>query len=97
MNIDQMDRYADAVARIFHDKGPIAFVATMHDHEGEYGPGLGVAVEGEKGFYPLPKFYFAHEDYDVASDKADALNYYVLKLKNDRACQIIGSTMGGRR
>lgn len=94
-NIDQMDRFAEPIARVHLDKGSIAFVPVMHDNEGDYGPGLGVAVEGERGFYPVPKFYYTSDDYEAAGARADQLNRDTLHLSTERAIDITLSSMAG--
>ncbi len=95
--IDQMERFAPAYARNFNDQGKtVVFVPVHHGHEGEEGPGLGIAVANESGFHPVPKYIYATDDWHAAGDRADELNRDVLNINRDRAIKIQCSTMGGR-
>jgi hypothetical protein len=95
--IDQMDRYAKPIARVFNVEGAVCFVAVHHGHEGDEGPGLGIAVANQQGFRPVPKFYYAAETHDEAEERADQLNRDVLNLTDETAMLIQTSTMGGQR
>lgn len=86
MNINQMKRFAPAYTRNFADRGQaMCFIAVYHEHEGDAGPGLGMAVEGERGFYPVPKYIYATEQHSEAQAEADRLNENVLNLSEQRS------------
>lgn len=94
--IDQMDRYAPAYARTFNNEGKrIAFIAIHHNHEGHAGSGcgMGIAVENEKGFHPVPIYLFKAESHLKADVRADELNRKVLNLNEAAAARIVGTTM----
>lgn len=97
MNIDQMDRFGSAIAKLYNERGQIAFIAVDHGHEGDYGPGLGIAIANEPGFYPIPKFYYSTDEFHVAAQKADLLNETLLSITSHRQFEIQCSTMGGKR
>lgn len=64
-----------------------AFVATMQ--------GLGIAVEHEFGYWPIPDYWYSENDFHKASAYADELNREVFSLEPDDAMTIITSTMRG--
>lgn len=62
-----------------------AFVATVS--------GLGVAIEHERGYYPVPDAWYSNPDFSKASQYADELNREVFELEPDQAMIIVASSM----
>jgi hypothetical protein len=53
---------------------------------------LGIAVEGERGYTPLPVSAAHASDFHAMQDEADRLNRDVLCLDHTRAAEIVGSS-----
>lgn len=62
-----------------------AFVATVS--------GLGVAIEHERGYFPVPAIWYSQPDFNKASQYADELNREVFDLEPDQAMIIVASSM----
>lgn len=84
-----------AIRRAYSDKGSICIVPVLHSHEGASGPALGVAVANERGYYPIPHFYYSADTYDEASARADVINE-AWELSSETVAAITASTMGGK-
>ncbi|ARJ65966.1 hypothetical protein WV31_10030 [Magnetospirillum sp. ME-1] len=79
-------RSLDAVRELFQGKR-IAFTAVV----GEDGFGLGVALEGEPGYWPIPE-HLATGDWEEMNRAAGAINRH-LGLSDDDAIRIVTSSM----
>lgn len=67
------------------DGQAIAFVGTSK--------GLGVAIKGEAGYWPLPLAWFHCGAFTRSMAYADQLNKYALQITEEEALGIIGSSM----
>ncbi len=56
---------------------------------------LGIAIEGEPGYYPIPDYWHHDPNYHSLSEYADKLNTEVLGLNEREAAGIIITTMRG--
>ena len=56
---------------------------------------LGVAVEGESGYYPIPDYWHHDPDYNSLSNYANKLNLDILGLDPREASNIVITTMRG--
>lgn len=66
-----------------------AFVPTL--------TGLGIAIEHESGYFPVPDFWYQWPIYNDNAEYAEKLNYDIFGLTADNAFTIIASTMFKRR
>ena len=62
-----------------------AFVATVS--------GLGIAIEHERGYFPVPDAWYSNPDFRSSSQYADELNREVFDLEPDHAMIIVASSM----
>lgn len=82
--------YATVIEQKFPEK-PYAYTAVNT----EDGAGLGVAVVNERGYWPIPTYWFVVPKYDDAAAEADRLNKEVLGLDYKMAAKIVMSSMRG--
>jgi hypothetical protein len=55
--------------------------------------GLGIATEHDRGYWPIPSFWYKNDDFGQAMDYAMELNLEVFGIAEDDAHTVIGSTM----
>jgi hypothetical protein len=67
------------------------FVGVMAKHG--RGFGLGIATEHDRGYWPLPGYWFSISDFGAAMDYAMELNLEVFGISEENAQVVIGSTM----
>jgi len=67
-----------------------AFVPVVAKSEGF---GLGIAVENEPGYHPVPVFWCNGDSYDEMAQHADELNRDILLIGQKRAAEIVMSSM----
>jgi hypothetical protein len=57
------------------------------------GIGLGIAIEHDRGYWPVPGYWYEANDFSVASSYADELSLEVFGINADDAMTVIASTM----
>jgi len=80
----------EAVREIFHGK-TIAFTAVV----AEGGFGLGVTLEGEPGYWPIPTDLASSKSWEAMNDAATTINRF-LGLSDEDAMRIVTSTMAAQ-
>lgn len=53
--------------------------------------GLGVVIEGEPGYYPVPESFFSRATYAEASDYAENLNKFIGLDEEKALLMVLGS------
>ncbi len=83
------DSHVESIMEKWGDGKRIAFTAI-----GTSGT-LGIAVEGEGGYFPIPDYWHHDPNYDTLNEYADKLNSEHLGLSVREAMEIVVSTMRG--
>ena len=57
--------------------------------------GMGIATEHDRGYWPIPDFWYSNDDFGQAMDYAMELNDLVFGIEEQDAHTVIASTMRG--